>query len=264
MMRYLAIPALGLAVAAAAAAQESRPGPLAPPEPPKIRRIPANVEPDPPPVPVQEIIRRFAANEERIQQARQNYLYRQTIRIQEYDERGRPAGQFDLEGALETEADGRRVLRVAEQPHSTLRRITLTGTDISALVQSPLFPITPALLGRYEITYIGEQPLDELNTYVFRLQPAMLDRQQPLFEGVVWVDDRDFTIVRILGRYVTETDERKVAGLFAQHEIYREYVDGFWFPTYLTSTETQTSELGESRIRLVIRYLDYHPAGSPD
>lgn len=264
MRRLLAIPVLCFALAAAAAAQESRPGPLTPPEPPRIRRIPANVDPEPPPVPVEEIIRRFAENEQQIQRAREGYLYRQTVRIQEYDELGRAAGQFDLEGFLETREDGQKVLRVAEQPVSTLRRLTLTPSDISALVQTPLFPLTPAELSRYEITYLGEQPLDELNTYVFRVQPALLDRQRPLFEGVIWVEDRDLAIVRMLGRYVTETDERKVAGLFAQHELYREYVGGFWFPTYLASTETQSSELGESRIRLVIRYLDYRPAAAPE
>jgi hypothetical protein len=260
MTRILAISLLVLFGGVAVAAQESRPGPLTPPAPPKVVRIPAEPEPEPPPVPVEEIIRRFTENEQRIQQAREGYLYRQTVRIQEFDEFGRSAGQFDLDGRLEIGADGQKVLRVAEQPISTLRRMSLSATDIGALVRTPLFTLLPSELHRYEITYIGVQLLDELSTYVFRVRPAQLDRQRALFEGVVWVDDSDFAVVRMLGTYVTETDEQKIVGLFSRQEIFREHVDGNWFPAYLSSTESQSSELGDLRTRLVIRYLDYQRA----
>ena len=48
----------------------------------------------PPLLPVEEIIRRFAAKEAEFKQARDNYTYTQTVRVQEFDERGRPGGTF--------------------------------------------------------------------------------------------------------------------------------------------------------------------------
>lgn len=264
--------ALLLALVGPAGAQaQSRPGPIRPPEPPKVVRLPTTPAPEPPPIPEEEIIHRFLAQEDKLQRARENFSYRQSIRVQEYDEQGEAAGAFEMEGELRVDPQGQRTLQVREEPQSSLRRLALSRDDIALLVRTPLFPLTSDQAEHYEFTYVGQQPLDELRTFVFRVQPKRLERQRPFFEGVVWVDDRDFAIVRMLGGYVTEVDEESMAGPFQRYEVYREYIpapdaaggEGYWFPTYLTSTEVLQSEAGEARLRLVMRYTDYEPLTNP-
>src|SRR3989441_11557371 len=47
-----------------------------------------------PAIPVDEIIRQFAAKEAEFKKARDNYTYTQLVRIQEYDLDGRRGGEF--------------------------------------------------------------------------------------------------------------------------------------------------------------------------
>src|SRR4029077_13597264 len=72
-------------------------GPLtpAPTEEHKVRRL--GTEPEaaaPPSLPPDEIIQRFSQKEDQFLAARPNYGYRKTIRIDEFGEDGKPAGQF--------------------------------------------------------------------------------------------------------------------------------------------------------------------------
>ena len=79
-----------------ARAQDAQ-GPLtpAPSEEHKVRRLGTEPEtPAPPSLPPDEIIRRFSQKEDEFIAARPNYGYRKTIRIDEFGDDGKPAGQF--------------------------------------------------------------------------------------------------------------------------------------------------------------------------
>ena len=59
------------------------PGPQAPPLMFKVERIPAEPHPGPPPLPVEEIIHKFAANEDVMKKAYDTYDFTQSIRLDE-------------------------------------------------------------------------------------------------------------------------------------------------------------------------------------
>src|ERR1700689_1618900 len=112
--RYLAhcrasrLALIGLAAllfAAAVPAQD--PGPKAPPPTFKVERIPAEPHPGPPPLPVEEIIQKFAANEDVMKKAYDTYDFTQSIRL---DELSDPGGRFSVRGGGYTKADGGRSL----------------------------------------------------------------------------------------------------------------------------------------------------------
>ncbi len=241
------------------AAQEPQPGPITPPPGREVKRIPVNSTPEPPPVPVEEIIRRFAQKEDEFQRARAAYTYRRTIRVQEFGDDNKPAGEFQLITEPALTAGGRRYERVVEQPPSTLRRMTLAPEDLGILARIPMFALTSEQLGKYELTYAGRQPVDELTTYIFRVQPRQRERARAYFEGLVWVDDRDFLIVKTYGKWVTETGDVASPDLpFTMYETYRENIDKkYWFPTYARSDDSLRQKNGEVRIRLTIRWADY-------
>src|SRR5579864_4346724 len=66
-------------------------GPMASPPKFEVNRIPSVPHPGPPPIPVEQIIQKFAANEDVMKQAFNNYSFTQTIRVEEL---GDPGGKF--------------------------------------------------------------------------------------------------------------------------------------------------------------------------
>jgi hypothetical protein len=86
---------------------------------------------------------------------------------------------------------------------------------------------------------------------------AMKKSKSPerFFLGRIWVDDRDFQIVKSRGKGVPETDKAK----FPTFETYREQIDGkYWFPTYAYADDELNFKTGQSvHLRMRIRFTDF-------
>jgi len=78
---------------------------------------------------IQAVIEKFAAKESEFARARENYTYRQTVRIEELDEGGNVRGRFEIVSDIIFSPEGKRTERVVRAPVSTLRRIILTPED---------------------------------------------------------------------------------------------------------------------------------------
>lgn len=260
-MRYNpAIPLAALLLAATVLAQDPRQGPIQPPPGRDVKRIPAGAPPEPPPIPTEQIIERFLQKEAETKQAHERFNYRLTVRVQEFDESGSAAGDWRVTSDIVFKPDGTRVGRVIEQPTSTLKRSDFTLEDLQEMAGLPQFILTPDARDRYEIAYQGMQPLDELKTYIFQVRPRRMERKLLQFEGLVWVEDRDFAIVKMYGRMVREVEDDSPSLPFQFYETYRENVEGkYWFPTYTRSDDTLKSELGDTKLRLTIRSSDFRP-----
>lgn len=247
-----------------AAPQEPKQGPLPPPPKREVTRIPVENTPPPPPIPVEEIIRRLAQKEDEFARARSGYTYRKTIRVQEFGEDNKSSGEFQVTTEPAVAPDGKRYEKIVQQPPSTLRRLPLAPEDLEILARIPAFPLVTDQLNKYELTYAGKQPVDELTTYLFRVKPRQLERKNAYFEGLVWVDDRDLVVVKTYGKWVTEVGDVSTPQLpFTLFETQRENIDGkFWFPNYARSDDTLNLKSGEVRIRLTIRWTDYKPVAA--
>src|SRR5438105_10129956 len=91
---------------------------------------PAKLRKEEPPLPVDEIIRKFAEKEREFKSARANYVYRQDIRVQTLNGNDRVTGEWHQVWDVTFDARGKRVERVVSAPASTLRDISLTGEDL--------------------------------------------------------------------------------------------------------------------------------------
>jgi hypothetical protein len=261
MRKQLAILILALLPAAAAWPQDPRTGPVTPPPPRDIKRLPADAPAEPPPIPVEELIHRFTQKEGELARAHEQFNYRITVRVQETADDG-TAGEWQIVSEIIFKPDGTRVGRVIDEPASTLKRTDFSLEDLQLLASLPPFILTPDQRDHYEFTYQGTQPVDELRTFVFRVRPRRLERRRAQFEGIVWVDDKDFAIVRSFGRMVTEVEDEpgKASLPFKHYETYREHVEGkYWFPTYTRSDEILKGEAGDTRLRLTIRNSNFRP-----
>jgi hypothetical protein len=207
---------------------------------------------------VQEIIGEFAAKEAEFARARENYTYRQTVKILELDQGGRAGGRFEMISDIIFSPQGQRTERVVYAPISTLRNLLLTPEDEEDLRNVQPFVLTTKGLPKYHIRYLGKQNADEIPCFVFAVKPKTLERGQRYFSGQIWVDDRDLQIVKTYGRGVGFL-KKGSDNQFPKFETYREQIDGkYWFPTYTRANDVLQFESGlHQPIRMIVKYEDY-------
>lgn len=237
-------------------------GPQTPPKPPEIVRIPSRPEApaEQPPIAPDQIIRRFSAQEDQLARLFATYGYRKTVRLEEIGPDGKVSGQAEITSSnLPVSDEARR--KAAGEPQSTLKYLNLERDDIDALSKIPAFPLVSSNLPKYEITYEGKQPVDELNTYVFQIKPRQLERARAYFDGLVWVDDHDLAIVKMYGKWVTETGDARASQLpFTMFESYRQPVaNKYWLPAYSRSDSSFDNRGTGVPVRLIIRWDQYAP-----
>jgi len=261
-LRLVYVVAALLTVARGIAAQGSAPVPITPPPEHDVRRI-GNVPEAaaPPSLPPEEIIKRFAQKEDEFVAVRPTYGSRKTIRIDEFDRQGKLAGQFLMVTESIRTADGRVVNKVVEHPQSTLHVFPLEPEDVKELERIPQFPLNSGQLAKYDLKYIGEETIDEIDCYIFQVKPRALDRTHAYLDGIVWVDTKYLEVVKTYGRWVNELGDVKFATMpFTTFETYRENVDGkYWFPNYERADETLHLKDGDFPVRLVIKWSDFKP-----
>ncbi len=231
-------------------------GPQAPPPKFEVKRIPAQPHPGPPPIPAQEIINRFVANEAVMKKAYETYNFTQSIRLDELTD---PGGKFSVTGEVYLRPDGQRYMRVTKQPVSSLKLMHFSLEDVRVIASMPEFPLTPDKISNYDFTYAGQEKLDQLNTYIFQVKPKLLSRKERYFEGVVWIDDHDFAIVKSYGKFVSEIEGNGTELPFTMFETYRENFQGkYWLPTYTRSDDYLKSDQNDDLpLRLVIHCTDF-------
>jgi len=232
--------------AAAASAQE---GPLDKSEPKGVT--------------VDEIIKRFAAKEKDFKEARDQYTYRQDVKVMTLD--GNTVdGTYQQVFDVSFDDRGHRVKNVVFAPQDTLTRIQMTEEDIDDIENRLPFVLTSDEIGEYEIFYVGQQKQDELNCYVFDINPKQIEKKKRYFSGRIWVDDHDFQIVETYGKTVPDLHPNKNnENLFPKFTTWREQIDGvYWFPTYTRAEDTLHFRTMDVKIREIIKYTNYKRFGS--
>ena len=216
----------------------------------------------PPTIPIDEIIQKFAAREAEFKTERDNFTYTQTFTIQTLDYSGRPDGEYAMTSEIVFTPSGKRFEKVTNAPAPTLERITLSQQDLDDLEHVQPFVLTTTELPKYNIKYVDHVPLDELTTYVFDVAPKTIEKNQRYFQGRIWVEDKDFEIVKTDGKAVPDIRKGGQENVFPRFETFRENVEGhFWFPTYTRSNDILHFSSGDIPIRMVVKYENYKRFG---
>jgi hypothetical protein len=206
-----------------------------------------------------EIIQKFAAKETDFSQARNNYTYRQSVKLEELDSSGNPTGgKWELIEDIIFSPEGKRMEKVVYAPVQNLQHILLTPEDEQDLRNVQPFVMTTAEISDYDTAYLGREKVDEIGCYVFSVKPKKLVQGKRYFEGQIWVDDRDMQIVKTYGKGVGVI-KKSNDNQFPKFETYREQIDGrYWFPTYTRADDTLHFKNGDNqRIRMIVKYQDY-------
>src|SRR5229473_4584486 len=101
----------------------------------------------------EEIIKRFAAKEKEFQQARDQYTYRQDVKVQTVD--GETVdGEYREVFDVIFDDKGKRVENVVFAPQSSLSRISMTQEDMEDLRHQYPFVLKSDELAEYNILYV--------------------------------------------------------------------------------------------------------------
>jgi hypothetical protein len=219
------------------------------------------------PVDVNRIIRAFTQKETEFRKALNNYEFKRDAVIQTIGGSNSITGEYRRTSRFVFDDSGTRFEKILFFPMPTLTGLQITPEDIEDLGGVQAFALESNKIGEYEFSYAGEEKIDELNLYVFDVTPKILSNQARLkqlkssksqerfFQGRIWVDDKDFQIVKARGKGVPEFDQR-----FPTFETYREHIDGkYWFPTYSYADDELVFKDGSTvHIRLRVKYTDFN------
>jgi len=218
---------------------------------------------DPPSIPVEQIIQKFASREAEFRRERGNYTYEQTVTVQTIDYDGLPDGEFRQVSDILFTPEGKRYEKITYAPPPTLQKISMSQEDMDDLKNVQPFVLTTDDLPKYEVKYAGREQLDEIGTYVFDVGPKVIEKKKRYFQGRIWVDDKDFAIVKTYGKAVPDLRSKNGENVFPRFETYRENIEkNFWFPTYTHADDTLHFTSFDVRLRMTVKYTDYKRFGS--
>ena len=118
----------------------------------------------------QEIIQKFSTKEKEFKQARDNYTFRQSVKVQTLDG-DTVTGEYSEVFDVTYDNQGRHLENVVFAPQNTLTEILMMPEDIQSLRHLMPFVMTSDDLPQYDVLYVGQQQEDELHCYVFDVAP---------------------------------------------------------------------------------------------
>ncbi|MGH9655205.1 MAG: hypothetical protein ACRD6B_17265, partial [Bryobacteraceae bacterium] len=154
-------------------------------------------KPAPSPAEIQHIVQTFTQKETNFAAARRNYTWEQSINLREVDP---PGGSYQLTEDVGFDLQNKRTSTVTYAPVATLQNIMLTEQDEEDFQNIMPFVMTNSTRDQYLVQYLGWEKVDEIGCYVFSVKPKKLTKDMKrYFDGEIWVDDRDFQIVKTYG-----------------------------------------------------------------
>jgi len=186
-----------------------------------------------PPIPVPQLIQEFTAKETVFRNALNNYTYQRSVTVQTINDDGKVDGQYFDVTDIMFDPTGRRVEHVVDAPLSTLERVSMSPADFSDIENRLPFVLTTEDAEQYNISYVGKQKIDQVDTYVFDVEPKKIEKNHRYFKGRIWVDQKEHQIVVTDGKNVPDDLRKGHEDLSLPFITYRQQIDGkYWFPVY--------------------------------
>jgi len=219
-----------------------------------------------------EIIKRFAEKETEFAKARDQYTYRQDVKVDTVDG-DTVDGEYREVFDVMFNDKGQRLENVVFAPQSSLTKIYMSEEDMQDIRHMLPFVLTTEELPEYNIIYVGQQQEDELHCYVFDIAPKKIEGKKRYFQGRVWVDDHDLQIVKTYGKTVPDLCNNRPCSevkhrsdnenLFPKFTTWRQQIDGqYWFPVYTKADDELHFKLEDVHIREIVKYEDYKRYGT--
>jgi hypothetical protein len=209
----------------------------------------------------QDLIQKLVSEENKVQAARSRYTFTQDVLVQTLNGKA-VDGQFHEITRVSYDDRGKRLENVSFAEQSTLRGIQLSETDKDDIRRFMPWILTSEQAPQYKLTYAGQQHVDDLDTYIFHVEPKQLEKNKRYFRGRIWVDTRDLQIVKLCGKTVPEAIAKKHHPVEVRPTFvaYRQIVDGEWFPAYARVDDTLHLGVESVHVREIVKFTAYKRA----
>jgi hypothetical protein len=213
--------------------------------------------------PPPDLLRRIAHHEDETVEERKNYAYRQTLLLQELNDRGGEVGRYSEARDIVFSPGHERSERTIGLPLTNLKNLKMTDEDFADIRNIQPFVLREELIPNYEVKFKGEEAIDGEDCWVLQLRPKQMLQNQRFFEGLLWASKKSYAIVRTEGQAVPQIYSLHQENLFPRFTTIRRPVNGnFWFPVLTYADDTLPFRTGPLRIKMTIRYTQYQKFGS--
>lgn len=216
--------------------------------------LPAQTADQPPP----NLARLVAHRETETVAERNEYMYRQTVTIQELDGRGVARGEYKEVRDIIFSPAHERTEELIGKPSNGLQSLKLTDEDFRDIREIQPLTLTEEQLWNYDTRSRGDETMDDVDCWVLQIKPRQILEGQRFFEGLLWVDKKEYNIVRLQGRAVPQLIARGQENLFPRFTTIRKPIDGkHWFAMFTYADDTLEFRNGPVREKLTIAYSNY-------
>lgn len=199
-----------------------------------------------------------AHRESETEAERNEYMYRQTVTIEELDGHGAARGQYREVRDIIFSPKHERTEDMIGKAEKGLKYLLLTDEDFRDIRDIQPLVLTEDRLWNYQTRFRGEETMDGQDCWVLQVRPRQILQGQRFFDGLIWVDKKEYNIVRMEGQAVPQIRTTKTENLFPRFTTIRQAIDGkHWFPAYTYADDTLEFRAGPQRIRLRIAYSNY-------
>ncbi len=205
----------------------------------------------------------MAHRETETEAERNEYTYRQNVTIDELDAKGGARGQYRETRDVIFSPEKDRTEQLIGHPDNGMKYLILTEEDFADIRNIQPLVLTEDRLWNYETKFRGEESMDGVDCWVLQVRPRQILQGQRFFDGMMWVDKKEYNIVRMEGQAVPQIRSTKTENLFPKFTTIRKPLDGkHWFPIYTYADDTLQFRTGPQRIRLRIAYSNYKKFGA--
>jgi len=213
--------------------------------------------------PPENLAKLVAKRETETEAERNEYTYRQLVTLDELDDRGSLRGQYKETRDVVFSPKHERTEEMVGKPQNTLKLLILTPEDFHDIREIQPLVLTEETLWNYETRLRGEETMDDVDCWVLQVRPRQILSGQRFFDGTIWVDQKEYNIVRMEGQAVPQIHSMKSENLFPRFTTLRKPVDGkHWFPILTYADDTLQFRTGPQRERLRISYNNYRRFGA--
>ena len=203
-----------------------------------------------------------AHRESETEAERNEYTFRQTVTIDELDDHGGARGNYREVRDIVFSPQHERTEEWIGKAQNNLKFLIMTDEDFRDIRDIQPLVLTESRLWNYETKFRGEETMDDIDCWVLQVRPRQILDGQRFFDGMLWVDKKEYNIVRMEGQAVPQIRTTRTENLFPRFTTIRKPIDGkHWFPIYTYADDTLHFRTGPQRERLRIAYSNYKRFG---
>jgi len=167
-----------------------------------------------------------AHRESETQTERNQYTYRQTVTIQELDDRGAARGEYKEVRDIIFSPAHERTEELIGKPSNGLKLLQMTDEDFHDIREIQPLVLTEDQLWNYDTKSRGDEVMDGVDCWVLQVRPRQILEGQRFFDGMIWVDKKEYNIVRLQGQAVPQIRSMQQENLFPRFTTLRRAIDG--------------------------------------